>query len=104
MTKRLVLLFAMVSLAVASAGNVFKISLYQPTMVNGTSFKPGEAKIELEDNKVILKQGKTTAEATVKVEENKGKYVLTTIGYKDESSHEIKDICVAGTTTHILFQ
>lgn len=104
MTKRFVILFAIISLAVASAGNVFRVDLYQPTMVSGTAFKAGEAKLELKDNKAILKQGKITVEIPVKVEENKGKYVYTTVGYKEGATHEIKDICLAGTTTHVLFQ
>ncbi len=104
MTKRLFLLFSVISLAVASAANAFKIDLYQPTVVNGTSFKAGEAKLELKDNKAVIHQGKTSAEASVKVEENKAKYVYTTVGYKEGTDHQIKDICVAGTTTHILFE
>ena len=104
MSKRFVLMFAMISMAVASAGNVFRVDLYQPTMVTGTAFKAGEAKLELKDNKIVLKQGKTSAEVAVKVEESKGKYVYTTVGYKDGGTHEIKDISLAGTTTHILFQ
>ncbi len=104
MIKRIALLFAVVSLAVASAGNSFRVSLYQPTMVNGTEFKAGEAKLELKDDKAVIRQGKTSVEASVKVEENKGKYVYTIVGYKEGTNHEIKDICVAGTTTHILFQ
>lgn len=104
MIKRFLPLFAMISLAVASAGNVFRVDLYQPTMVNGTAFKAGQAKLELNNGKAVFKQGKTTVEVPVKVEENKSKYVYTTVGYKDGTTHELKDICVAGTTTHILFQ
>ena len=104
MTKRLLLLTSVISLAVASAGNMFKVDLYQPTVINGTTFKAGEAKLELKDNKAVLHQGKTTAEATVKVEQNKTKYALTTIGYKEGADHQVKDICVAGTTTHVLFE
>lgn len=104
MRKGLVLLLAIVSLAAASAASAFKVSFYQPTVVNGTTFKPGEAKLELEQDKIVLRQGKLSAEAPVKVETNKGKYVYTTVGYKDGSEHQIKDICIAGTTTHILFE
>jgi hypothetical protein len=93
-----------VSLAVASAANGFKVDFYQPTTVNGTTFKIGEAKLEIKENKAVLRQGKTSVEAQVKVEENKGKYVYTTVGYKDGADHQIKDICVAGTTTHIVFE
>jgi hypothetical protein len=104
MTKRFVLLFAMISMAIASAGSSFRVDLYQPTTVNGTAFKKGEAKLELNGEKAILKQGKVSVEVVVKMEENKAKYVYTTVGYKEGTTHEIKDICVAGTTTHVLFQ
>jgi hypothetical protein len=104
MTKRMLLMFSVISMAVASAANGFKIDLYQPTVVNGTSFKAGEAKLEIKDNKAVIHQGKTSAEASVKVEENKAKYNFTTVGYKEGTDHQIKDICVAGTTTHIFFE
>jgi len=104
MTKKFLLLSSVISLAVASAGNMFKVDLYQPTTINGTTFKAGEAKLELKDNKAVLHQGKTTAEASIKVETNKTKYVLTTVGYKEGTDHQVKDICVAGTTTHVLFE
>ena len=104
MRTGLVLLLSIVSLAGASAASTFKVNFYQPTVVNGTTFKPGEAKLELEENKIVLRQGKVSAETPVKVETNKGKYVYTTVGYKDGSEHKTKDICIAGTTTHILFE
>src|SRR5262249_12568621 len=102
--NRFLLLFSAISLAVATAANIYRVDLYQPTTVNGTAFKAGEAKIELQEGKAVVRQGKTMAEATVKVETNKDKYAYTTVGYKDGGDHQIKDICVAGTTTHIWFQ
>jgi hypothetical protein len=101
MIKQAFLLFSAVSLA-AAASNSFRVDLYQPTVVNGTTFKPGEAKVELKDNKAVLKQGKTAVEVDVKVEANKDKYRYTTVGYQ-EGEQRIKDISVGGTTTHIVF-
>lgn len=104
MTKRLLLLVSVISLAVANAANNFSVNLIQPTVVNGTTFKPGDARIELKDNKVVVKQGKVTAEASVKVETNKAKYIYTSVGYKEGGDHQIRDISVGGTTTHIVFE
>jgi LDH2 family malate/lactate/ureidoglycolate dehydrogenase len=104
MTKSFLMLFSVISLAVASAANTFHVDLYQSTVVNGTTFKAGEAKVELQEGKAVLKQGKTTAEATIKMETNKDKYAHTMIGYKDGNEHKIKDICIGGTTNHILFE
>jgi hypothetical protein len=100
MIKQAFLLFSAVALA-SAANNNFRVDLLQPTVVNGTTFRAGEAKVELKDNKIVFRQGKTSAEVAVKVEENKDKYRYTTIGYRD-GEKQIKDITIGGTTTHIL--
>jgi hypothetical protein len=103
MTKAAFLLISAVSLAIASPADSVNVNLYQPTTVNGTTFKAGEAKVEIKDNKVILKQGKLTAEAAVKLEDNKAKYSFTSIVYRDGADHSIKEIYVGGSTRRIVF-
>jgi hypothetical protein len=103
MTKRLFLLISAVSLAVAGASDTVNVNLYQPTTVNGTTFKAGEAKFLVEGNKVTLKQGKVAVEAAVKVESNTAKYANTSIVYRDGADHSIKEIYVGGTTKRIVF-
>jgi hypothetical protein len=104
MIKRFVLLVSVMGLAVASAASNFNLNFYQPTVVNGTTMKVGEAKLEIRDNKAIVKQGKTSVEVAVKVETGTNKYLYTTIGYKDGDNHQIKDITLAGTTTKLVFE
>jgi hypothetical protein len=104
MIKRLLLLVSVMGLAVASAASNFNLNFYQPTVVNGTTLKIGEAKLEIRDNKAIVKQGKTSVEANIKVETANSKYLYTTIGYKDAENHQIKDITIAGTTTKLVFE
>jgi hypothetical protein len=104
MIKRALLLVSVMGLAIASAASNFNLNFYQPTVVNGTTLKIGEAKLEIRDNKAIVKQGKTSVEANVKVESATQKYLYTTIGYKDGENHQIKDITLAGTTTKLVFE
>jgi hypothetical protein len=104
MIKRVLLLVSVVSLAIASAASSFNLNFYQPTIVAGTTLKVGEAKLEIKDNKAIVKQGKTSVEASVKVETSANKYLYTTVGYKDGDNHQIKDITLAGTTTKLIFE
>jgi hypothetical protein len=104
MIKRFLLLVSVVTLAVASAASNFNLNFYQTTVVNGTTLKVGEAKLEIKDNKAIVKQGKTSVEANVKVETAGSKYLYTTIGYKEGDGHQIKDIEIAGTTTKLVFE
>ena len=103
MIRRIALL-SIISLAAANAAekpSKFEVSLYQNTVVNGTAFKAGDAKVELAEGKAVLTQGKLTAEIPVKVEISKNKYYQTRVAYKE---HQISDICVGGTNKHILFQ
>jgi hypothetical protein len=104
MIKRVLLLVSAMGLAIASAASNFSLNLYQPTVVNGTTLKVGEAKLEIHDNKAVVKQGKTSVEANIKVETSASKYLYTTIGYKDGENHQIKDITLAGTTTKLVFE
>lgn len=104
MIKRAALLVSVMGLAIASAASNFNLNFYQPTVVNGTTLRVGEAKLEIRDNKAIVKQGKTSVEANVKVESAASKYLYTTIGYKDGENHQIKDITLAGTTTKLVFE
>jgi len=46
MIKRFLLLVSVMSLAVASAASNFNLNFYQPTVVNGTMLKIGEAKLD----------------------------------------------------------
>jgi hypothetical protein len=87
---------------VAVAANNYKVDFYQATVMNGTTFKPGECKLELKDNQVILKQGKTTAEAAVKVENGPNKYFSTSVAYTDGG--RIQEIRLGGTTTKLVFE
>ena len=102
MHRKLVAGFALLSaLTLASAANTFSVNLYKTTVVNGTTFKAGECKLELKDNQVVLKQGKNTAEAPVKVENGSDKFSSTTVGYTD--GNRIQEIRLGGTTTKVLF-
>jgi hypothetical protein len=102
MTKR-ILFLSLISLALASAADKadkFGVNLYQATVVNGTTFKAGDAKIEITGGKALLKQGKLAVEVPVTVELAKDKYPDTRVGYRAD---QIRDICVGGTNKHILF-
>ncbi len=89
----------------SAASSTYRVNLYRATMVNGTELKAGECKVELHDNKVVFKQGKVSAEATVKVETSTQKFLSTTVGYAgDGSGGTLQEIRVGGTTTKVLFE
>lgn len=99
--RRFVIALSVLALGIASAANSYRISLYQATTVNGTEFKPGECKLELKDNQVILKQGKKTAEANVKIETSKDKFGATSVGYTN--GNQIQEIRLGDTNKKLVF-
>ncbi len=101
MLKKAAFAIGVFALGIASAASSYSINLYQPTSVNGTEFKPGECKLEVKDNQVILKQGKKSVEAPVKVENSGQKFNITTVGYTN--GNQIQEIRLGNTNTKLVF-
>jgi hypothetical protein len=59
-------------------------------------------KVEVNGDKVILKQGKTTAEANVKIENAAEKFRYNLVGYV-AGGNEVKEIVLGGTNTKLVF-
>lgn len=105
MTMRKVLPFFLVAgLAVASARS-YTVSLFQPTMVGTTELKPGEYKIEVNNQTAVIRQGKVKTESPVKVEENDTKFDATVVRYVNnaDGKKHIQEIRIGGTKTKLLF-
>ena len=101
--NKLVLLFGTLALAAASAGTSYRVTLYQPAQVNGTTLKPGDYKVEVTDGTVSFKQGKISAEAKAKVEEGTNKILSTTVDV-DGDTKQLKEIRLGGTNKVIVLE
>lgn len=104
MKKALAVMFV-IAIGAAYAASSYHVTLYKPTTVNGTQLKPGDVKVELQGDKVILKQGKTSVESNVTVQNGAQKFVDSTVSYNgDSSNNQVQEIRLGGTTTKILFE
>lgn len=104
MMKKLVLLLACVGVAVTSAADTYRITLFQSSIVAGTELKPGDYKLDLEDGKVVIRQGKTSVETNVKVENGKQKFAATSVRYANtDGKSVVQEIRLGGTTTTLVF-
>ena len=101
MVKGLTIGFATLALGVASAATSYNVTFFEPVVVNGTTLKPGEYKVEVNDNKAIVKKGKTVAESPVKVESNEAKYSRTAVRL---AGTQVEEIHVGGTRTRLIFE
>ena len=105
MLKRFVLAFAILALAVASAGTVpgshtYTITLIQPAVVNGTQLKPGDYKLTVEPTKVFIRNGKDVIDIpSAKVESVDNKFDTTALRYTGDKLAEIR---LGGTKTRII--
>jgi len=94
--------FATLAFAVASAATNYNVTFYEPVVINGTTLKPGEYKVEVNENKATLKKGKVVAESPVKVESNEAKYPTTSV--RLAAGTQLEEIRVGGTRTRLVFE
>lgn len=100
--KRMLLVFLTLALAVASA-KTWQVTLFEHSIIGGAELKPGDYKMEVKDNKVILKNRGQSAEAPVKVENTDVKFPGTSVRYNNgDGKYRITEIRIGGTTTKLV--
>jgi len=110
MFKKLVLAFAILALALATAGTVpagggsYKITLLQPSVVKGNALKAGDYRLNVGTEKVTIVSGKFSVEVPVTIENGDKKFDTTAIRYTDDAGKAtISEIRIGGTKTKLLF-
>ena len=103
MFKKLVVSFVLAGLAVASAAQ-HRITLFEESVVNGTTLKPGEYKLDINGDKAMLSRGKQKVEAIVSLQKADAKYGATSVRYNaGEGKYRVQEIRVGGTDTRVVF-
>lgn len=102
MNRKLVL-SAIAFAGMAFAGKTYDLKLYDSAMVGGTELKAGEYRVEVTDNKAVIKGGKVSKEAPVKVETVDAKFPTTTVRLTAGEKPQIKEIRLGGTKTKLVF-
>lgn len=100
--RKLLLAFAVLGLAAASA-KTYDVKLYQPTMLGSTELKPGEYKLQLDGNHMVITDGKRSGEATVKVENEEKKFGNTLVRLSNgDGKYRIQEIHLGGTRMKLI--
>ena len=101
-------LLALVVLGISAAtvhAKTYTVTLLQPATVAGTELKAGQYSVELKDQAVTLKSGKTEVSAPVRVETEDAKFSSTTVRYANgEGKFRIQEIRLGGTKTKLVLQ
>jgi hypothetical protein len=112
MVYRILVVFAILAVVVASAGTVpapggsYKITFTQPSTVKGVELKAGDYRLTIVADKITITSGKKTmVEAAAKVETEEKKFDATAIRYVTEGGKvKVSEIRVGGTKTKVLFE
>jgi hypothetical protein len=105
MKKNILLAIGVAALAVAGASaKSYSVTLYEPAVLGNMTLKAGDYKVEVNDQKAVLTNGKTRCEAPVKVESADMKYSSTTVrfGNGDGKMH-VQEIHIGGSKTKLVF-
>ncbi len=103
MIRKAAFFFVVAGLALAG-GRAYTVSLYEKAMFGSTELAPGQYKVEVNDQKATIRQGKLQGESPVKVEESAVKFDTTTVRYNNTGGKtRIEEIRIGGTKTRLIF-
>jgi len=96
-------LFLTFALLTASAAS-YTVTIFQTSQFGGKDLKPGEYKVVVENDKVVIQKGKEKVEQTAKVETADSKFASTSVRYSDQNGKmKVQEIRLGGTTTKLVF-
>ena len=101
MIKKSISGLVILGIAVVSAATSAKVVFHNDVVINGSTVKAGEYKVDINGGTATLKQGKTVLEAHVKLEDNASKFADTTIKL---SGKDLDEIRIGGTRTRVVFE
>lgn len=102
MTKKFLVAFALLGLAVASAKQ-YSLTLFQPSLLGSTELKAGDYKLEVTNDKVVIRGGRQAGEAPIKVETGDEKYRSTSVRYANANGkYRIQEIRLGGTNIKLI--
>jgi hypothetical protein len=97
--KKAIAVILALGMSAAYAASSYSFTLYKPTTINGTQLKAGSVKLDLQGDKVVIKQGKTSVESNVTVH----KFDASSVTYNASATDQVQEIRLGGTATKLLF-
>lgn len=89
----------------AYAGDTYHVTLLKPSVVGGQELKPGDYKVEVNNDTAIISHGKKSVETKIKTESVDKKFDSTTVRYEMQGDkYKVQAIGIGGTKTRLLIQ
>lgn len=106
MTTKLLLLIAAALLCVGGAmAKTHTITLHNPTTIGDAELKPGNYKMQIQGERVVITNGKQKVESVVKVEEGEERFSRDSVRYNEaDGKMRVREIRLGGTNTRLVFE
>lgn len=103
--KKLMVFLTAAAMSIAAAAESYKVTLFQESIVNGSTLKPGDYKVTVADNRATIMAGRNKVEAPVTVETADSKFSATSVRYQNgDGKYRVKEIRLGGTSTKLVFE
>jgi hypothetical protein len=95
--------FVLLAAAAVVSAKSYTVNLFQPAVFGNVELKPGEYKVEVNEQTVVIRNGKLRGESPVKVENGDTKYDTTTVRFDSGGGKmTIQEIRLGGTKTKLI--
>jgi hypothetical protein len=103
MAVRSALTLSVLALGALAQAETYHVTLLKPSIVAGKELKPGDYKVEVNNDKAVITHGKQSVETKVKTETADKKYDSTTVRYElDGDKYKVQEIGIGGTRTKLV--
>lgn len=87
----------------AQAAETYHVTLLKPSVIGGQELKPGDYKVQVNNDTVTISHGKQSVEAKVKTESVDKKFGSTTVRYEMQGEkYKVQAIGIGGTKTRLV--
>jgi hypothetical protein len=100
---RSALTVAALTMGAVGQAATYHVTLLKPTVVAGHELKPGDYKIEVNNDSAVISHGKQSVEAKVKTESTDKKFDSNTVKYQmDGDKYKLMEIGIGGSKTKLV--
>ena len=110
MTLKTTIIRSALTLAALTMGAVgqaatYHVTLLKPTVVAGHELKPGDYKLEVNNDTAVISHGKQSVEAKVTTQSTDKKYDANTVMYQvDGAKFKLREIGIGGSKTKLILR
>ena len=101
--KITILTLAALTMGAVGQAATYHVTLLKPTVVAGHELKPGDYKLEVNNDTAVISHGNVSVETKVKTADAGKKFDSTTVKYTlDGEKYKLQEIGIGGSKTRLI--